>query len=137
MKPSSLLTYALRALVDLGIHQGTGPVKTVQIARRQGIPTQSLEQILNRLKRHGILAAERGPRGGYRLAAHPSQIPVSRIFKILEGAKKTHPSSDPATAVWKQVEEAIHTTLEATTLETLIHQVREEGAFPHRFTFHI
>jgi Rrf2 family protein len=122
----------------MALHQGTGPVKTAQIARRQGIPPRSLEQIFNRLKRHGILSAERGPRGGYRLAAHPSLIPLSRIFQTLEGAKKTLvASADPTTAVWKQVEQAIHTTLEATTLETLIHQVREEGSFPHRFTFHI
>lgn len=138
--------YALRALVDLALHQGTGPVPVKGIAQRQGIPAQYLEQLFHQLKRHGLVIAERGPRGGYRLNRSPSEIPVSQIFQSLEtrmaASPDRHPkgsSSDPSLGLWKQVEAAVTTTLQATTLEDLVAQARESSPtlVTHRFPFHI
>jgi len=142
LKPSSLFSYALRALVDLALHQASGPVTVARIARRQEIPAQCLEQVFNRLRREGLVMAERGPRGGYRLSRHPSEIRANEIFESLAPKRETFrrlPPSDPAVGLWHQVEEAVQTTLEATTLETLVNQVRDKVAIPmtHRFTFHI
>ena len=55
MKPSSRMDYALKALVDLALHQGTGPVTVASIAKRQTIPGRYLEQLFNRLRRTGIV----------------------------------------------------------------------------------
>ena len=149
LRPTSRFTYALKAMVDLAVHQGTGPVTTAAIAKRQGIPARSLEQLFNRLRRQGLVEAARGPRGGYRLRRPASDIPVREIFEVLEpkaaGAKRKTPAallsgpSDPARAVWQQVEKAVRTTLDATSLETLASQVRDSSPEPidHRFTFHI
>ncbi len=139
MKPSNGIQYVLRALVDLALHQHRGPVPVATIAKRQGIPAQYLEQLFNRLRRQGIVTAERGPRGGYRLGRSPKEIPVSDIFACLENSKGAVSSSDPAASVWRQVEAAVQTTLEATTLEVLVAQAREKAPalFDHRFTFHI
>ncbi|MBI3615133.1 MAG: Rrf2 family transcriptional regulator [Candidatus Omnitrophica bacterium] len=140
MKPSSGVRYALTALVDLTLHQQTGPVTVAAIAKRRGIPVRYLEQLFNRLRRRGIVAAERGPRGGYRLNRTPGEIPVSEIFHCLESVDAVHPEqADPSLAVWKQVEAAVQTTLEATTLEALVAQARERVPSPinHPFTFHI
>ena len=63
-KPPSRVAYALKALVDLAIHQNLGPVTVATIAKRQGIPLRYLEQLFNRLRRKGLVVAERGPRGG-------------------------------------------------------------------------
>ena len=147
MRPSHRFSYALKALVDLAVHDGIGPVTTAAIAKRQGIPVRSLEQLFNRLRRLGLVEAERGPRGGYRLGRPADQIPVRAVFDALE-AKKTlskEPRSpaagpdDPARAVWQQVESAVRTTLEATTLDALAAQMREKAATPmqHHYTFHI
>ncbi len=145
IRPSSRFSYALKALVDLAVHQGTGPVTIASIAKRQSIPAQSLEQLFNRLRRSGLVEAERGPRGGYSLSRPAEQIRVRAIFEALEpqalSPKKRLAVSpdDPARSVWKQVESAVKTTLEATTLETLTVQMREKVAAPmkHRYTFHI
>ena len=141
---SHRFSYALKALVDLAVHQGTGPVTTAAIARRQGIPVGSLEQLFNRLRRWGLVEAERGPRGGYRLSRPAKQIQVRAVFEALEpppaSSKPRALSSDgPAGTVWRQVESAVKATLEATTLETLAGQARDQAATPmqHRFTFHI
>ena len=144
MRPSSRFTYALRALVDLTLHQGMGPVTVAAIAKRQQIPVHSLEQLFNRLRRKGLVAAERGPRGGYRLKRSADDIPVRAIFEVLELNKastkrKTDGLEDPAKTVWQQVEKAVQSTLEATTLGALAAQVRDQADTPiqHRFTFHI
>jgi len=139
VKPSSGVRYALTALVDLALHQEIGPVTVARIARRQGIPARYLEQLFNRLRREGIVAAERGPRGGYRLSRAPKEIPVAAVFRCLEDSKRPVSLTDPAADVWKQVEKAVQTTLEATTLETLVAQAREKNPSPirHPFTFHI
>lgn len=156
IRPTSRVTYALRAMVDLAVHQGTGPVTTAAIARRQGIPARSLEQLFNRLRRGGLVEAARGPHGGYRLRRPAREIAVREIFEALEpkrtpgrtsGRKALRPASpaalsnsaDPARAVWQQVENAVRTTLEATSLEALAAQVRASFPEPidHRFTFHI
>lgn len=150
MRPSSRFSYALRALVDLAIHQATGPVTVRAIAKRQGIPLRYLEQLFNRLRREGIVMAERGPRGGYTLSKSPNEIPVSLIFQSMElkvpSTKSTparHPESpvppDPSSTIWKQVEEAIQRTLKSTTLQALVAHSLEHVSSPlnHRFTFHI
>ena len=144
MRPSSRFTYALRALVDLTLHQGVGPVTVAAIARRQQIPVHSLEQLFNRLRRKGLVAAERGPRGGYRLKRSADEIPVRAIFEMLEqygtsSKRHTDGRGDPARAVWQQVEKAVQTTLDATTLGALAAQIRDQSGSPiqHRFTFHI
>lgn len=148
MKLPSRFQYALRALVDLALHQGTGPVPVKAIAKRQGIPTRYLEQLFNRLRRQGLVRAERGPRGGFHLAQAPDQISVGFIFRSLElpgssapgnSLKGAVPPLDPSSAVWKQVETAVQTTLQATTLGDLVAQAREDtpAFITHRFPFHI
>ena len=145
MRPSSRFSYALKAMVDLAAHQGTGPVTIASIAKRQSIPARSLEQLFNRLRRSGLVEAERGPRGGYCLSRPADRIPVRAVFEALEpqaiSPKRRPPVSpdDPVRSVWQQVESAVKTTLDATTLEALAAQAREKTAAPmkHRYTFHI
>ncbi len=143
MRPSNRFSYAVKALVDLTVHQGSGPVTVAAIAKRQSIPVRSLEQLFNQLRRKGLVEAARGPRGGYRLKKPAKQIPIQLIFEIVEpkglSLKKAGSAADPARAVWQQVEKAVARSLEATTLEALAAQAREQAAAPisHRYTFHI
>ena len=150
VRPSSRFDYVLRALVDLALHEAEGPVKLSAIAKRQMIPLRYLEQLFNRLRRQGFVVAERGPRGGYRLGQPASRIPVSAIFQSLElspdekapGTSKFREAvpgtQSPTRSIWRQVEKAVQTTLQATTLEALAAQAREQNpALNHRFTFHI
>ena len=145
MRPSHRFSYALKALVDLALHQGIGPVTTAAIAKRQGIPVRSLEQLFNRLRRKELVQAERGPRGGYCLGRPADQIPVRAVFEALEpqtaAKQKQRPGGDgdPARTIWKQVELAVKTTLEATTIGALAEQLRDQAATPmqHHYTFHI
>jgi Rrf2 family protein len=56
-----------------------------EIAKRQHIPVEFLEQILLALKRAGLLASRRGLKGGYALIKPPEQITVGQVIRILDG----------------------------------------------------
>ena len=138
VKPTSGMSYALKALVELGLNEGAAPVPLAVIAKRHGIPPRYLEQLFNKLRRSGFVAAARGPGGGYRLKRPAREIPVSDIAECLGNPARPVSASDPAAAVWKQVEKAVKTTLEATTLESLVEIARKERPSPFpKYTFHI
>ena len=67
MRVSAKGEYALKALLDLALHDKEGLQPIQEIAARQGIPQRYLEQVLLQLKRAGFLDSRRGSAGGYRL----------------------------------------------------------------------
>ncbi|MBI4598164.1 MAG: Rrf2 family transcriptional regulator [Candidatus Omnitrophica bacterium] len=85
MKLSTRSTYGLRALVELALASGRGPLSASVVAKRQHLSVAYLEQLLHRLKRGGIISSVRGPRGGYALARAPSTMTMAEIVRILEG----------------------------------------------------
>ena len=68
MQVSQKSLYALRAVLELAKHYGTGMVKIAEIARAQAIPQPFLEVILGELRRGGFVRSRRGSGGGYELA---------------------------------------------------------------------
>jgi Rrf2 family transcriptional regulator, cysteine metabolism repressor len=89
MRLSSRGEYGLLALVDLATHaQDPAPSQAHQIAQRQGIPKQYLDQLMLSLKKSGLVASSRGREGGYRLARPASEITVLQIVTALDGPLK-------------------------------------------------
>lgn len=85
MKLSTRSTYGLRAALALAVSYGDVPVTVAALAEENQIPRRYLEQILNRLRRQGLVIATRGPRGGYSLALDPSKVTVGDIVRAVEG----------------------------------------------------
>ena len=85
MRLSTRSTYGMRALVELALASGRGPVSASLISKRQALSVAYLEQLLHRLKKHGLVRSIRGPRGGYLLAKHPQQITMADIVRVLDG----------------------------------------------------
>ncbi|MBV9690310.1 MAG: Rrf2 family transcriptional regulator [Ktedonobacteraceae bacterium] len=77
--------YGLRAMLDMSAYYGQGPVESADIARRQYIPEQYLDQILMVLRKEGLVKSVRGPKGGHMLAKPPSQITMGQVMSALEG----------------------------------------------------
>ncbi|HCC34945.1 MAG TPA: Rrf2 family transcriptional regulator [Ruminococcaceae bacterium] len=86
MKVSTKGRYALRMLLDLAEHNNEGFISLKEIAKRQSISKQYLEQIVSLLHTSNILRANRGKQGGYMLAKSPAQITVAQILRITEGS---------------------------------------------------
>lgn len=95
MKFSQRTEYALRALLELGRRYGDGPVSAREIAGAQKVPVRFLEQVLQELKRAGILESQRGASGGCWLAREPSQISVSEVVDVVEGPVVSQACLDP------------------------------------------
>ena len=163
MKLSTRSTYGLRALVELGLTVGRGPVSASAIATSQDLSVAYLEQLLHRLKKQGVVISIRGPKGGYLLAKEPEQISIGEIVRVLDGPSATANGGlrnghlpAPQTAVgvraqtgehaqriahvvFRGVHERLANALETVTLQDLCDEVREEAGEPleHRYVFHI
>ena len=122
--------YGVRALVELAMRYGDGPVQTAAIAYRQGIPEPYLERLMSTLNKSGFVHSRRGPQGGHLLARSPHQVNLYEIMRELDGNASpmdclTLPTdcmfadSCAQKEIWQTVEESIQLVLEATTLARL------------------
>ena len=62
-----------------------GPIGAIEIAKEQGLDLQYTQQILQRLRKGGIIESERGPHGGYRLSRSPEATNLKDILHAAEG----------------------------------------------------
>ena len=88
MKLSTKGRYAVMALVDIGQNSAGEPVSLGEIALRQEISQEYLEQLFLRLRKAGLVASARGPGGGYRLARDAEDIPVYDIIAAVDEPMK-------------------------------------------------
>ena len=61
------------------------PVQARAIAKRQSIPARVLEQVLNAMKRAGLVESTRGAKGGYLLRKIPEELSLAQIVEALDG----------------------------------------------------
>lgn len=78
--------YALRAMVELALRQGQGPIPAKELSASQGIPLRFLEQQIAQLHKAGLVESFRGAGGGSRLAREPSRISVADVVDAMEGS---------------------------------------------------
>lgn len=122
--------YAVRAVLDLARHAGTGRRKSREIAEVMDIPERYLPQILALLVRHGLLVATAGPDGGYELARPPAKItllevveaaegPVANTECLLRGGPCDWEHACPLHAPWSRAQSALTAQLRRTTFAEL------------------
>lgn len=85
MRVTTRTRYAIRALYDLAFHRRGQSALAKEIAARQQIPLRFLEQILQDLRRAGLVEARRGPRGGYALAHPPVDVSLADVLRAVRG----------------------------------------------------
>ncbi len=85
MKFSTRVRYGMRAMLDLAVNGEGKLVLLKDIAARQEISKRYLEHMMTQLRNGGLVVAERGASGGYRLARDPSRIKLDEVFEALEG----------------------------------------------------
>jgi Rrf2 family cysteine metabolism transcriptional repressor len=149
MRISTRGRYALRAMVDLALHDGEGPVLRHDIATRQEISADYIAQIFQHLCVEGLVKGVKGPGGGYRLARDPSAIRVGDIVRAVEGPIAAVECATAAIGsqsacrraercttrlLWARLSEMIAQFLDAITLKELCDQARQlnpGNAFGH------
>ncbi len=138
MKISTKGRYALRMLVDLAVNEDKGFIALKDIAERQQISKKYLEQIVPLFNGAGILEANRGFQGGYRLARPADEYTVGEILRLTEGSlapvscleyepNKCERCDECETLyVWEGLYKAITTYLDGITIEDIIDKQRRK-----------
>ena len=132
MKLSTKGRYGLKAMLDIAINGKNQCVCLKQIAERQSISENYLEQLISRLKKSGLLKSTRGAQGGYTLLKNPEEITVGDILRALEGSlapvdcvlvneSKTCNDSEGCVTkfIWKKVSDSINDVVDNITLKDL------------------
>jgi Rrf2 family transcriptional regulator, cysteine metabolism repressor len=138
MKLSTRTRYGTRALLELALHNGEGPIFLKDIARQQQISLPYLEHLVAPLIAGGMIRSTKGPKGGISLARKPEDIKLSEITQILEGSAAlvecvNNPevcSRSGACAtrdIWSRLKDAMDDVLESTTLQDLVERQKQKG----------
>jgi Rrf2 family transcriptional regulator, cysteine metabolism repressor len=85
MKLSTKSRYASRALIELALKYGKGPVKLKDVSERQNISLKYLEQVMFPLRVSGYVKTLKGSQGGYVLSRPPGNITLLEIVECIEG----------------------------------------------------
>lgn len=86
MKLTTKGRYGLRLMLDLAMHEGSGPILLKDIADRQNLSEKYLWSLIAPLKSAGYVRSLRGAKGGYMLAKHADEITLKDIVTTLEGS---------------------------------------------------
>ncbi|HEB75942.1 MAG TPA: RrF2 family transcriptional regulator [Nitrospirae bacterium] len=123
--------YGVRAMFEIARGYPDEPVNIRVISERQDVSQHYLEQILNRLRRSGLIRSVKGPGGGYLLTSRPEEISISEILRELEGPVAITSCLDPAEGcvrvdscvthlLWKALGRQIEEFLNTITLRDLL-----------------
>ena len=137
MKLSTRARYGTKALLELSLHWGKGPVLLKNIARRQQIPLPYLEHLIRPLVKEGIIKSTRGTRGGVLLLKPPKEVILSEVIQLLEGSiapvacvdnPELYSRSDICVThdIWAEVKKAMDRVLDSTTFEDLVERQKQK-----------
>ncbi|MEO1857046.1 MAG: Rrf2 family transcriptional regulator [Rubritalea sp.] len=85
MRVSQKLEYACRAMAQLAKQaDGKTITRLDEIAQREAVSSNFLVQILNDLRRSGLVTSKRGKFGGYLLSGKPGDISLYDIVQSVE-----------------------------------------------------
>lgn len=130
-KISQKTEYALRAVVELALRTGQGPVPAREIAEAQHVPLRFLEQQLSLLGKAGLVDSFRGAGGGCRLARDPDEIRIADVVDATEGPFYPMGCLDPSDhscfqdarcgiqGLWGEVQMAVRGVFERMTVAEL------------------
>lgn len=123
--------YGVRAMFEISCNFDKGPITIKEISERQALSVSYLEQILNTLRRDGIIKSVKGPGGGYMLSREPGDISIGLILRVLEGPVAITSCLDPREGciriegcvthlLWKELGKKIERFLDDMTLKDLL-----------------
>ena len=148
MRITTWAEYGVICALHLAKRSDEGPVNGRDIAAREKLPADYVEQILLRLRRAGVITSTRGARGGYSLAKTASETTIREVIQASELETFdlhciTHPvEADRCSAshlcsirpVWVLLQKKIDDVLDGVSLADLLHDepmVREKVGLPN------
>ena len=146
---NKLTDYALVVLTQMAVCPGRQAYTASELSEQTGLPSPTVTKILKQLARHRVVRAQRGARGGYRLARRPEDVTVADVIEAVDGpiriadCLEADPedgtpgrcllqSACPTRDVWQRVNDAITSSLSGLTLhdvceKAVVRPTAEEG----------
>jgi Rrf2 family protein len=139
MHISAVEEYGLRCALQLASLPGGSVLAASQIAEREGISVQYASKIMHLFRKSGLVLAERGKQGGFRLATDAKQMSLKSVFAALREEEKTefcgqykgqqlecvHLKECSVRPVWDVLSSFFDTVLDQVTLADLTHPESE------------
>ena len=139
MRITTLAEYGVICALHLARRASQEPVTGRDIAARERLPVDYVEQILLRLRRAGLVQSTRGARGGYALARAPEDISVRDVIAASELTTfdlhcVSHPVEEERCSashacsirpVWVLLQQRIDDVLASVRLSDLLHEESE------------
>lgn len=133
MKLSTKGRYGVKAMFELALSVGKGPIPLNSIADKQSLSVHYLEQLFSSLRKAGLVKSIRGAQGGYMLAKKPEDITVGDIIRTLEGplapadcvtdddSKECYKAEYCVTrTIWEKIRDSINNVVDGITLQDMI-----------------
>ncbi len=138
MRISTKGEYGLLAIVDLALQPEGAAAQAVQIAERQAIPKQYLDQLMLILRKAGLVESLRGRQGGYKLARPASAITLLDVVVALEGpvkninfkaiGRRKHGVRSILNGVWNELSDQSMTLLRGKTIEDICREYQASSS---------
>jgi Rrf2 family protein len=122
--------YACRIMVLLAGRPSAGPVSKHEIAEAEGISSDYVQQIMQRLRAAGLVRSHRGKVGGFTLGRDPETISVLDVLMAVEGRVEPAPcwlpedcprqEGCPTRPVWMKAAELLEGLFAGTTIAALV-----------------
>jgi Rrf2 family protein len=136
---TTLAEYGVICALHLAKRMDEGPITGREIAAREKLPVDYVEQIMLRLRRASIVRSTRGARGGYALARTPEEISIRDVIAASETTTfdlhcVSHPVEEERCSsshncsirpVWMLLQRKIDDVLEGVRLSDLLHEESE------------
>src|SRR6266550_2250797 len=84
MRITTWAEYGVICALHLARSGKDGPVTGREIAAKERLPADYIEQILQRLRRAGVISSTRGAHGGYMLARPAAEISIRAVIQASE-----------------------------------------------------
>ena len=133
MRLSSKSQYGLKACFILAQNYPQRCVSASALEKEIAVSGKYIEKIMRMLSGQGIVTAERGVTGGYKLTREPSQITIGDVARALEDNMEiadciTATCQKCATgAVWRKLYAGINAVLDSMTLQSMLDDHSEVG----------
>ena len=139
MRITTLAEYGVICALHLAKRMDEGPITGREIAAREQLPVDYVEQIMLRLRRASIVRSTRGAHGGYALARTPAEISIRDVIAASETTTfdlhcVSHPVGEERCSsahncsirpVWMLLQRKIDDVLEGVRLADLLHEESE------------
>ncbi len=129
--------YAISLLLELALSPQEDFLASREVGERRSVPANLVPQLVSILSKAGWVEAVRGPKGGIRLSADPSQITLVAVIEAVEGPitvsrclvqhGKTCPNQThcPLKNVWAKAQRQVLEVLGDTSIADLVKAQRE------------